>query len=923
MKERPPAITPAGYRRVSTSGSAIVSVLGAAALLSVVLVLMMQGVRLERKNAAAEAAEAQARMAADSGTSSAVARLLICTSNQPSFLVGLHAGEHDAGEVMPAVVIGATNLRAPTQLVPLFSCSTKPLGDYPKLPAEYLPEQLAKRLSQNPDVAVDLNDPKFVERPTQQSTNAMQEGGLIAATGSYPALWQYLRDGSNNPVARYAYVMTDESARLNPSLHRGDDRSDPKDWDKGPGDLPMSNAAGTLFSEKAASGLLGNADLPTDGSLERGFDDPLEFREKHDLLTLDPCLLPDLIPHGYPEGGLPKYNLNDLATNPALGATPYARATNIAAIIDRNLPNFKFRDPSLPRQQSSLYLTRLACSIIDYISPETAPTGPSSEEPLGRDLVPYVTQIAECCTRRDLASNSVTVESRFFVELWNPTTSTIPAGGTAGLLITNRAIMKFGHGIEEPFSDYRKESPPLPALRPNEFVVVAFDPQEQTWTSPDATTNPPLWDAGPQGNANGTTHQAFSFFWNGRLVDMSRRAGISKGDTAGGLVHLKQRLDDASPRWQCMTVPTRTSSDTGEEGAAETDQAIDTGRYNFVGDPRAAFLTAYKWPAVTDYRAKSFWKGINPAGGREGGYLLDPMNTWTRRDRVPLNPAIGVRPASKLQTPDEIPSPYGKDPAAAEAPFVIRKGPMSSIAELGNVFDPAQVADNGEAPEAGSPKKSRYCCGGGRTLRIGQPEFHVTSPEFDWDVPGKRAVELIDLFTVKDGGRMPGTTNAATNTGIPGRINVNTATHGVLTSLFTGVAVTSDRRFTNSVMSAEAADRLATLLEEHRPYARLSDLRILCTNLVNAESYVPRLSVNVPGSSPPVADVFDRAREEAFGKIIGHCAVQSRTFRITVVGEALDRSGKPSARSLLRGIISVTPDPSGTLIPRLHDVCRH
>ena len=315
--------------------------------------------------------------------------------------------------------------------------------------------------------------------------------------------------------------------------------------------------------------------------------------------------------------------------------------------------------------------------------------------------------------------------------------------------------------------------------------------------------------------------------------------------------------------------------------------------------------------------------GINPAGGRQGGYLFDPMRTWTWRDRVPLNPTTGVQPASILQNPDEIPSPYGRDPFGSEAPFVIRKGPMSSIAELGNVFDPAQVADNGDAPNLGSPKQCKYCCGGGRTLRIGQPEFHVNSPELNWDAPGKRALDLIDLFTVKDVGRIPGATNVSTNTGIPGRINVNTAGHDVLTSLFTGVAVTSDRRFTNSVISAKAADDLTTLIEEHRPYTRLSDLVILTTNLVNSDNYIPRLSANVPGSSPPIADVFDRAREEAFGKIIGHCTVQSRTFRITVVGEALDHAGKPSARSLLQGVIRVAPDSSGTLIPYLHNVSRH
>jgi tRNA G37 N-methylase TrmD len=72
-----------------------------------------------------------------------------------------------------------------------------------------------------------------------------------------------------------------------------------------------------------------------------------------------------------------------------------------------------------------------------------------------------------------------------------------------------------------------------------------------------------------------------------------------------------------------------------------------------------------------------------------------------------------------------------------------------------------------------------------------------------------------------------------------------------------------------------------------------------------------------------VADVFDRAREEAFGKIIGHCAVQSRTFRAVVVGEAIDRSGKTTATAILEALIRIEPDASGNLTARLHDVFWH
>jgi len=149
---------------------------------------------------------------------------------------------------------------------------------------------------------------------------------------------------------------------------------------------------------------------------------------------------------------------------------------------------------------------------------------------------------------------------------------------------------------------------------------------------------------------------------------------------------------------------------------------------------------------------------------------------------------------------------------------------------------------------------------------------------------------------------------------------VNTASHAVLTSLFYGIGVTSDQRMTNSRISANAADDLATVVETNRPYQKLSDLYPLTTKLVNADTYTPFLQRNIPGSSPPAAAVFDRAREEAFGKIIGHCILQTRVFHLYVLGEALDQHGKTKGRSLMEGLLRLEPDATGRLIPSLHDV---
>lgn len=917
MLTSPPMLRPGNS---GENGSAPVAVLSVLALLGLLLVTLIQSIRIERSTSTTCIAEEQAHLATESGVSSACALLMLATSNRPAYLVGFPEYKTSAN-VAPPLAIGASNLNSSSQIIPLFSFNLRIAASFPQFSKEVLNSLLEKRLSTNPSTAVDLNAASLISNSAKTNSPEDAQGGMVAATGCYPALWQYLHDDDGKLVGRYAFILTDESARLNPLLHHGHPRNSATDWDSGAGDIPLTNGSSSLFTTNQSERLQQIATLlPTTGSLKKAFDNSSDYSSKRDLLTRYICNVPDLIPAVLPEGGLPKYNLNDLVTNPAWGKTPYDRALKIASVIDKNLPKFKRRDTSLSSRGSDqmLYLQRLACSIVDYISAEQGPTGPPGGEPAGRDLVPYVTQIAERCTRTGLTSNSVTIESQFFVELWNPTTSTIKSGGNARFLISNRARLNFGTGISEPFSDYDATVIELPEFRPNEFIVVNFGPKSQTWTSPTTTSNPPCWGNGPTGNATDQP-QFFDFFWNGRLVDFTRRPPISPGTVSGGLCHYGQTLDDATPRWQCLSVPTWSASSAGQQDVSA--EAIQTGNYRFVGDPRANFLTAYTWGVTTNYSGMTLWNGVSPARIFSGAFLMDPRNTWTRRDRVPENPPTGISPSSSEQNPDQIPSPYRADHDGKTAPFVIRKGAMESLAELGNIFDPAQVDDAGEAPTVAFPK-SRLGCGGGRTLRIGQPEFDFSGP-VNWDVPGKRAVELLDVFTIADAGRRPDPKLNGKEPGIPGRINVNTASHPVLAALFSGIGVDSDRRYSNCVISPESADALATVIEKHRPYNRLSDLSVLTTNLANAETFTPRLSTNVPDSSPPVADVFDRAREEAFGKFIGHCVLQTRAFHIYVVGESLDRRGRTAERSIMEGIIDLTPDNTGRLLPSLHDVQWH
>ena len=838
--------------------------------ISALTALSLEKIFIEKRTHSSVANSYQASLAAQSGFAAAMGQISLVTKEHPQFLVGETLPDH-------ILLAGATNLTTQDQLLPLISGDLNLLLDFPNVPQENI-ECYLKNASDTQH-AVDLN----------------AKNHPIAANGSYWASWVTITNDTGTPIARYAYRFFDEQARLNPALHQGKRRTDPDDWDQGTGAIPLVLENNFLFSKEEAFSLI---ELADQNLLENGFSSAFrsksDFENKKFFLSRSEVTLPDFIPSSMPDAGKQKYDLNDLATNTIYGLTKSERAEHIAAIIDLNLPHFKERDPSLrscSQADQQRYLNRLAACIVDYINPPSAATLVNGGEPAGQILSPLATQTAERLRLQSWSSNSVTIESQYFVQVWNPYTKTIPRGGVVSFSIDNRPVLHFGTAAPTAFENYHQTTI-APAIRPNESVSLAFPTITQTWNSPTPVdpSHFPYWLRGPEGNANPKLHQTFEFFWNHQLVEMSRTAPIGPGLAEGGLEHDEGSLSTSHNYWSCNFITT------------EQDRA---GHFRFVGDPRENYLSNYLWKSYAgerSYLEQTRWQGVMSDATAERHF--DPNCSWSARDFVPINPPAGNPPSSIAMTPDQIPSSY-REEDALNAPLVMRHGPMNSIAELGNIHDPAQADDLGSAPEAGSSdhQTSVYACGGGRTLRIGQPEF------FYWDTPGKRAIELLDLFTVS---------SSKKKTGL---INVNTAPHEILTALFYGITPTADRRFLHSKLQLQSAERLATLLEEARPYEKISDLRILTPLLANAETYSPSLGSNIISSGIPLASVFDRAREEGFGKMISLCTLHSHAFRLFVLGQKLDRHGVCTGESMIETVIILpSSDSKQNMMPIAQEI---
>jgi hypothetical protein len=85
-------------------------------------------------------------------------------------------------------------------------------------------------------------------------------------------------------------------------------------------------------------------------------------------------------------------------------------------------------------------------------------------------------------------------------------------------------------------------------------------------------------------------------------------------------------------------------------------------------------------------------------------------------------------------------------------------------------------------------------------------------------------------------------------------------------------------------------------------------------SFADRENYLPSFEVSVGGGTTNLA-AADRVREEAFGRLVQHLTVQSRTYRIIAVGESFDAAGKPRGRATIEAIVFLQNETGGGVRP--------
>jgi len=760
------------------------------------------------------------------------------------------------------------------------------------------------------------------------------EGSVLEYPASRPdelALPAATAPVGDDRSAEFAYIAVDESAKLNVSLfgadYDGKVRSK-QEVGQFAGEVALADSGAQTVS---VAQLQRFSDLPD--SVRSGafwpslFADADERRTKNQFYSAHRGQVLDYLPFGYlddnfeqwtkmTDGGKLKFDINKLVReeDPDDGRPAHER---IADIINRNLPEWHKRDlaparsPLKPVNPELRYLRRIAAAITDYIDDDDQITRLEDDEPAGKELVAYpfkiierydwIAAVQDATAGGDIPVWNLTLRHTVFVELWNPHTVEV-AGDFEFELETLRV---FGH--PEP-SDNPFNIPPIRgtvqvALGPNEIRV--YEIAQQTFPAvaiganvpanpikSDSTTSQKVEDAEQR------YHSRYSASWNGQRYSYTANEIAYFAENGPGVVKPPMNLSFSA-----------TAAQPSMQANVPLTNQIE-GRYRAVGDPRHMPISNYVWIDFSYSNANARINGANTYGVTS--QLTQAFDlTWNGRD--PLRAALprGTRPGAR-QNPTEVASTYDATADGRNAVAFIRNGVMESVAELGHIYDPAHLNDAGDPTSGGTPD-SWFSSGGGRTLRIGQPEFDYPS----YDLAGQRSSSLLDLFTTATGKGALGERTSG--------INLNTAPEEVLTSFFYNLAPRSDAGVgaagTPPRLSLEGARRVARAVIENRPYFTSADYHKFTVALNTGGNFEPAIGVKPNNTETmPSLSMLDRGREEIFRRAYNFLDTKSGAFKFYGVGRALTPDGRIVSEAALEAQVELRAEAAAGGRVRLRPV---
>jgi len=333
-------------------------------------------------------------------------------------------------------------------------------------------------------------------------------------------------------------------------------------------------------------------------------------------------------------------------------------------------------------------------------------------------------------------------------------------------------------------------------------------------------------------------------------------------------------------------------------------------------------------------------------GSKDEGFNLSAFKVSTVSNPKDESPPQGKSSLGAFASPGAAANFYETDytllnQGAPSAPMVVANTPMRSIAELGHVYDPIRLRTMATIPQ----DRLR---GGGRTLTVGQPDVFwdevrgtgATEAQMSFELSASRewtAWRLADIFTIRPDDDRKG----ESKTTVEGLYNPNGILRDgglVLRSLVEGLKFPSDAaadptlsgQQLNTAGTESATTGLTYLLPQTVTAGGPALARYLAQRLsrsiANADrrfsplwepgelSQLQLFSPFATGtaeqqilSGAKTSKLNDRSREELFRRLADLITTRGNTFAIYVVGQSLDKLGRPLATQAKRVTVRLSP----------------
>jgi hypothetical protein len=626
-------------------------------------------------------------------------------------------------------------------------------------------------------------------------------------------------------------------------------------------------------------------------------------------------------------------NINDIiyvitGTQLGVGPTGGGRVFGSAPVFTNTLTDFGSRFFSSPTaNQKTMYLERIAANIRDYIDTDSqptiidsgntvpAPSAPTHSIPgggasgtneviaIGKENVPflqeYMLRVKQLVfTARTGSSAGYKIEIDHYLEFWNMTNRDIlvsDLGPNPFLRIANQ----FGWratgatpGTDIPESPSRDFNIPLSAFG----NALVFRAGGSTVLTTDPTALPGAFGVDPSRffrPSAGTPADSFRVYQgtttyesNSHLrITAQTRPTLNNWDYETELILGNDNgiiESFGAPAIDVVSV----NVDDGTGASGQDSQKFDASRYHYRGSSLKGNAAAFNPTAsqMGDPRTNNEQLSLSSQSSVNDDQT--PYKNELNSTNVPNNVTLTAN--SRFVDCTQWPDPSQNTANAANAPGSFANSTVTSIGELGNVFDPARVI--GPAPNGSG--NIQYSRGGGRTLKIGQPDDLAGNTRFSpaWF---NAAWRLTDLFAAVPVSNPSQTPQPFERTALPtsrGKININgvlrdggVAFRAALRSFVFSSPNNDPQLNARSLAPAEVDNLVAgitTYLNQNGPMMERGEL-----------SQLPFFNTGTAAGAP-MATTNDRGREEIFRRTVEMITTRSASFTVYSIGETIRQDAR-------------------------------